>query len=154
MKRFSNSIPAIIAAVALFVAAFAPVSAALPIPAVPASRSIDTINAVLFSSDVLVASTNSTSAQIGEFSSCGLQYTVTQGGTPNGLTLALQASNDQVTWVAYGASATTAANVITASTASVSDFYAFYVPPAKYARLAATVSNTQSVTVTGRLFCK
>ena len=46
-------------------------------------------------------------------------------------------------------------NVITSSTtASVSDFYIFNVPPARYARLAATAGNTQPVTVTARLFCK
>lgn len=155
MKRLSNSIPAIIAAIALFVAAFAPVRAALPIPASPSAQNVNTINQSIFSSKVLAASTNGDSIDVGAFSACGLQYAVTQGGTPNTITLAFQASNDQNTWVAYGASAATAANVITNSTtASLSDFYAFNVPPAKYARLAATVGNTQSVTVSARLFCK
>ena len=154
-KRISRAIPAIIAAITLFVAAFAPVSAALPIPPTASRQESLSINAVLFSGDALVASTNSSGVQIGEFSTCGLQYGITQGATPNTITLAFQASNDQVSWVAYGASTNSAANVITSSTtASVSDFYPFYVPPAKYARLAATAGNTQSVTVTARLFCK
>lgn len=157
MKRFSISkfIPTLIAVIALFVAAFAPVSAALPVPASPSATTNNTLNAVLFSSSVLTASVNSASTPIGEFSACGLQYAVVQGGTPNTITLNFQGSNDANTWTAYGASAQTAANVITSSTtASVSDFYIFNVPPARYARLAATVGNTQSVTVTARLFCK
>lgn len=155
MKRISRFIPTLIAAIALLVAAFAPVSAALPVPASPSTANANTLNSALFSSKVLAASTNSDSIAIGEFSACGLQYAVVQGGTPNTITLNFQGSNDANTWTAYGASAQTAANVITSSTtASVSDFYIFNVPPARYARLAATVGNTQSVTVTARLFCK
>lgn len=155
MKRISRFIPTLIAAIALVVAAFAPVSAALPVPASPSSPNSNTLNTALFSSSVLTSATNSASISIGEFSACGLQYAVTQGGTPNAITVTFQGSNDANTWVAYGASSATAANVITNSTtASVSDFYIFNVPPARYARLAATVGNTQSVTVTARLFCK
>jgi len=155
MKRISRILPALIATIALFVAAFAPVSAALPVPASPSSPNPNTLNTALFSSTVLTSSTNSTSTPVGEFSSCGLQYAVAQGGTPNTITLNFQGSNDANTWVAYGASSQTAANVITSSTtASVSDFYIFNVPPARYARLAATVGNAQPVTVTARLFCK
>ena len=155
MKRFSKFIPTLIAAIALLVAAFAPVQAALTIPATASRQEPASTNAVLFSGDALITSTNSSGVQIGEFATCGLQYTVVQGSTPNTITMNFQGSNDQVNWVSYGASANSAANVITSSTtASVSDFYTFYVPPAKYARLAATLGNTQSVTVTGRLFCK
>lgn len=155
MKRFTKLIPTLIAAIALVVAVFAPASAALPIPASPAVANPSTLNGVLFSNQALITTTNSTNLAIGEYSACGLQYAVTQGATPNTITLAFQGSNDASTWVAYGASSATAANVLTSSvTASVSDFYTFYVPPARYARLTATLSNTQSVTVTARLFCK
>lgn len=155
MKRFSKFIPTLIAVIALFVAAFAPVSAALPVPPTPYEPNTNTLNAVLFSSSVLTSSTNSSSTSIGEFTACGLQYAVVQGSPVNTITLNFQGSNDANTWTAYGASSQTAANVITSSTtASVSDFYIFNVPPARYARLAATVGNTQSVTVTARLFCK
>ena len=155
MKRISRILPALIAAIALLVAAFAPVSAALPVPASPSTANPNTLNTALFSSSVLTSSTNSASTPIGEFSACGLQYAVVQGSPVNTITLNFQGSNDANTWTAYGASSQTAANVITSSvTASVSDFYIFNVPPARYARLAATVGNTQSVTVTARLFCK
>lgn len=155
MKRISRFIPTLIAVIALFVAAFAPVNAALPVPSTPYEPNPNTLNSALFASKVLTASTNSDSVAIGEFTACGLQYSVVQGGTPNTITINFQGSNDANTWTAYGASSQTAANVITSSTtASVSDFYIFNVPPARYARLAATAGNTQPVTVTARLFCK
>lgn len=149
-----NKILAVIAAVALAVAIFAPANAALTIPATVTIANPAANNAVLFFAKVTAASTNSGSVQIGQFAQCGLHYIQTQGGSTSNVTMTLQGSNDNSNWVTYSASAVTAANIISNSTTTVNDFYSFFVPPAAYTRLALTQFGTNAVTTTAVLFCK
>lgn len=154
MKRISRFIPTLIAAIALFVAAFAPVKAALQVPPVSSVYANTTLSWTLWSSKVITTTTSSSFVQLGEYATCGNHVFVVQGGSTNPLTLTMQASNDNANWVDYGASVNTAARIISNSTVAVNDFYSFYVPPAQYARLNATVFNTNPVTISARLFCK
>ena len=149
-----NKILAVLAAVAVAVAIFAPANAALTIPATVSVGNPAASNAVLFFSKVTTASTNSGSVQIGQYAQCGLQYVVTQGGSTSNVTMTLQGSNDNSNWVSYTGSAVSAANIISNSTSTLNDFYTFFVPPAQYTRLALTQFGTNAVTTTAVLFCK
>jgi len=150
----SKRIYAIIAAIALAFGFLAPASAALPIPASVSLANPNSAQLVLLSSSVTTASANSFGVPIGQYAVCGLHYIVTQGGSTSNITMTLQASNDNTNWVAYSASALSAANIISNSTSSLNDFYTFYVPPARYARLALTQFGSNPVTTTASLFCK
>lgn len=149
-----NKFLAIFAAVSLAVAIFAPINAALTIPATISTSNANAGNAVLWFNKVTTASANSGSVPIGQYAQCGLHYVVTQGGSTSNITLTLQGSNDNANWVTYSASAVTAANVFSNSTSSLNDFYTFQVPPANYVRASLTQFGSNAVTTTLNLFCK
>lgn len=149
-----NKITTIVAAIALAVAFFAPVNAALTIPATISTSNNAAGNSTLWFNKVTTASSNSGSVPIGQYAQCGLHYVVTQGASTSNITLTLQGSNDNANWVAYSASAVTAANVVSNSTSALNDFYTFFVPPAQYVRASLTQFGSNPVTTTLNLFCK
>lgn len=149
-----NKITTIFAAIALAVAMFAPVNAALTIPATIATSNPASGNATLWFNKVTTASATSGSVPIGQYAQCGLHYVMTQGGSTSNITLTLQGSNDNSNWVNYSASAVTAANVVSNVTTAQNDFYTFFVPPANYVRASLTQFGSNPVTTTLNLFCK
>jgi len=149
-----NKITTIFAAIALAVAMFAPVNAALTIPATIATSNPASANSTLWFNKVTTASANTGSVPIGQYAQCGLHYVMTQGGSTSNITLTLQGSNDNSNWVNYSASAVTAANVVSNVTTAQNDFYTFFVPPANYVRASLTQFGSNPVTTTLNLFCK
>jgi len=139
----------------------APIRASAPMPTSPMVTKGESFNGpALFNQKVLTTSTNSDFVDISGYPACSVHYVVAQGSTPNTMTAAIKVSNWATTpglsgqWVALGANSLTTANIITSNvTASLNDMYVFNAPPVKYARLEVTLGNTQSVTISARLYC-
>lgn len=157
-NKISRIIAAVLLGVSMFVGAMSLAQAAAPVP-LSSSRLSPTQNTsagpALFDSKVLTQSANSAEFEIGTYAACSIHYSVVQGSSVNTLTVALKVTNwTGKYYVALSPNLEVAANVLTASVASITDVYAFPVPVAKYARLEISAGNSNPYTVSARQFCR
>ena len=113
---------------------------AIPTPVFTAPTSgILARTATFFDSQALIASGGSEVVNVGNFNRVDLQWVI-DVGTVNTTTYKLQFSNDAVNWV----DGVAVASAVAADANNLAQFYVF----GRYARVYATVTNTNPITTT------
>jgi hypothetical protein len=113
-----------------------------PIGAQAGSGSTDYLNVVFWSSDSLAASAASNALQLPGYDSIDLQYVIDQPTSVNTTTIKVQWSNDNTNW--------SDGPTIVTSNAADADSMIQIANMGRYTRLYATVTNTQTVTLTAK----
>jgi hypothetical protein len=123
----------------------APVSAdtvPTPISAQAGSGSTDFLNVTFWSADSVAASAASNALQLPGYDSIDLQYVIDQPTSVNTTTIKVQWSNDNTNW--------SDGPTIVSANAADADSMIQIANMGRYTRLYATVTNTETLTITAK----